>query len=676
MKVQEFCTNPNANTRLFVIDGINKFTTVRVTDKYYIPYFFYNNRDRVHWNNKPLHENVATQAAYLNEQTCLHVYEGTNHTPDIPAVRLGDFPNRSGCNSPVGRSTSADGYNDINLGTNCDFTFVHELFHSLGTMHEQTRPDRGQHSVQQWGAHDDTSWATQWIKGTSSIENFGFEYDFNSEMHYSFYDTVNGVRLPKVTDLFGHTVNNIVDANDPWLQAHGGDWTLSSIDKEILKRSYSCQAIEFPRNKIGTLSSGTFSIQGKLNDDDTWTTTFGTAPGFEGLAVGFVFADSESFNIHSLSTNECFKNDGTTKTACDLWQALADTDYQFKFKPINNAVVFYDENTNECYNQNWAVVACSMNNPPIVDSGFSNFDCPFDTNKYTYTFNGQTFIVIDAEDICATKNGYCSHVCSQTGQNPRTCSCPNGWELMDDQMTCQETNECDANPCPNNALCLNMYGAENVAEGYRCRCEWGKVLKNNECISIDDEVATIQWYRFKDDVENICLSFNGGIKMETCDAGNRNQYWQITEEGFVMSFAENKPCITVSAGDDANCEANLSGYTSQALYTGTGYCQDNRAREKFAWHSNGDFGTLRMSDPLCGTDKYCVFPYNNNQAPLMSTCDGSWVSRINWIREPVNTDVVLAFMTDVSEVAEYTETSFETQHSCTGDFERSYKYRA
>ena len=74
MVVQAFCQDSGAYNRLFVIDGIDKFNTVRVTDKYYIPYFFYNNRDRVHWNNKPLHENVATQAAYLNEQTCLHVY--------------------------------------------------------------------------------------------------------------------------------------------------------------------------------------------------------------------------------------------------------------------------------------------------------------------------------------------------------------------------------------------------------------------------------------------------------------------------------------------------------------------------------------------------------------------------------------------------------------------------
>jgi len=220
-----------------------------------------------------------------------------------------------------------------------------------------------------------------------------------------------------------------------------------------------------------------------------------------------------------------------------------------------------------------------------------------------------------------------------------------------------------------------MYGAENVAEGYRCRCEWGKVLKNNACISTSEEIQSIQWYRFKDDNEDMCLSFNGGIKMETCDAGNRNQYWQMTADGYVSGFADEKPCIDVSAGgDDSSCDANLSGYTSQALYTSTGDCQVNRARNKLAWFANGVFGSLRLSDPLCGSDKYCVFPYVNNQAPLLSTCDGPWQGRINWERESVNIDVILGFMVETSEVAEYTGTVFQTQHTCVGDFERPYKY--
>jgi len=82
---------------------------------------------------------------HMNKHLCVKFQyrEGLYANDGTEYIEIND--NNSGCNSPIGRNTS--GINKINLGTNCDYTFVHECGHSLGLLHEQQRQDRGKTMV-------------------------------------------------------------------------------------------------------------------------------------------------------------------------------------------------------------------------------------------------------------------------------------------------------------------------------------------------------------------------------------------------------------------------------------------------------------------------------------------------------------------------------------------------
>ena len=90
------------------------------------------------------------------------------------------FAHSSGCNSLLGR---AGGQQTINLGPNCDNAaiVVHELMHSLGFMHEQSRTGRNGFvdilldNVQRWAQPNFYE---------RSTDNMGLPYDYGSVMHY------------------------------------------------------------------------------------------------------------------------------------------------------------------------------------------------------------------------------------------------------------------------------------------------------------------------------------------------------------------------------------------------------------------------------------------------------------------------------------------------------------
>jgi len=93
------------------------------------------------------------------------------------------FTTGSGCSSPVGyRGT----YNSIRLASGCwrKGIIIHEMMHSLGFFHEQSRPDRDNYVRIIWGniprskQHNFKKYSTSVIKSGKS------KYDYLSVMHY------------------------------------------------------------------------------------------------------------------------------------------------------------------------------------------------------------------------------------------------------------------------------------------------------------------------------------------------------------------------------------------------------------------------------------------------------------------------------------------------------------
>ena len=72
-----------------------------------------------------------------------------NHDRRIPALEITcDGSDR--CNAEVGRQLHKE-YNSMNLCEDCDFSFTHEILHTLGVIHEHSRPDTDQFVMKHYG---------------------------------------------------------------------------------------------------------------------------------------------------------------------------------------------------------------------------------------------------------------------------------------------------------------------------------------------------------------------------------------------------------------------------------------------------------------------------------------------------------------------------------------------
>lgn len=65
--------------------------------------------------------------------------------------------------------------------------------------------------------------------------------------------------------------------------------------------------------------------------------------------------------------------------------------------------------------------------------------------------------------------------CTNTGQGSYTCKCPPGYTGVDCEV---KIKDCTANPCLNNATCLD------TIDGYKCECNYGWTGKHCETQTI------------------------------------------------------------------------------------------------------------------------------------------------------------------------------------------------
>lgn len=146
----------------------------------------------------------VTQAiAHWEANTNLRFVQRTTQTDFVRFFRPAD---PGTCNSQVGRQ---GGRQDINLGDLCSTgNAIHEIGHAVGLWHEQSRSDRDNAIIIQWG-----NIQTQPVDRTHNFRTYaargedGFNlgaHDFGSIMHYdSWAFTRNG--MPTITKLDGST---------------------------------------------------------------------------------------------------------------------------------------------------------------------------------------------------------------------------------------------------------------------------------------------------------------------------------------------------------------------------------------------------------------------------------------------------------------------------------------
>jgi len=117
--------------------------------------------------------------ADYHKYTCLR-FSKQSSKPSGPHIF---FTTGSGCSSPVGKSSYG---NSIRLARGCwrKGTIMHEIGHSIGFYHEQSRPDRDQHVEILWNNIKSANKHNFNKYKTDRIDSLGTAYDYDSMMHY------------------------------------------------------------------------------------------------------------------------------------------------------------------------------------------------------------------------------------------------------------------------------------------------------------------------------------------------------------------------------------------------------------------------------------------------------------------------------------------------------------
>ena len=133
----------------------------------------------------------------------------------------------TGCHSPVGMRS---GGNSISLGSGCHSkgTALHEIGHSLGLYHEQSRPDRGRYVRIHTQNLQNPRMAFN-FNIQRNINSLGTPYDLRSMMHYS--STAFAKRGTR-------TITTINRANQKLIDTYNRISGFSTIDKQQLNLMY------------------------------------------------------------------------------------------------------------------------------------------------------------------------------------------------------------------------------------------------------------------------------------------------------------------------------------------------------------------------------------------------------------------------------------------------------
>jgi len=169
--------------------GKNQFASIRAG------LWFTNGKPDINYYIDPiLSENFSASSAIkaaiadYHKYTCLKFIK-RNSKPSGPHIF---FTTGSGCSSPVGRERYG---NSIRLARGCwrKGTIMHEIGHSIGLFHEQSRPDRDRYVTIRYNEIIESAKYNFNKLSTSRIDSRGTPYDYDSMMHYgSKFFSANG----------------------------------------------------------------------------------------------------------------------------------------------------------------------------------------------------------------------------------------------------------------------------------------------------------------------------------------------------------------------------------------------------------------------------------------------------------------------------------------------------
>eukprot|EP00795_Rhopilema_esculentum_P010339 gene10339-19037_t len=122
-------------------------------------------------------EAIDAAIAEYHQKTCLRFVKRKNEQGYL------DFYMGSGCSSPVGYYGQRSG---ISLSDGCwhKGIVMHEIAHSLGFYHEQSRPDRDHYVIIHWENIKQNMRYNFHKQKASNIDSMSVPYDYRSIMHY------------------------------------------------------------------------------------------------------------------------------------------------------------------------------------------------------------------------------------------------------------------------------------------------------------------------------------------------------------------------------------------------------------------------------------------------------------------------------------------------------------
>merc|ERR1712048_223352 len=209
---------------------------------------------------------IAAAVADYHKHTCLK-FQKYSSKPSGPHIF---FTTGSGCSSPVGRRSYG---NSIRLARGCWYkgTVMHEIGHSIGLFHEQSRPDRDNYVTINWNNIVDRAKFNFNKLTTSRIDSRGTPYDYDSMMHYGSYFFSKNRQITIQT-------KNSEDQN-----RIGNRKGFSKIDIQQINKMYGCQGGSSGGNSGG--SGGNSGGSGSCVDTNT------NCPGWEKYCGNHSYVD-------------------------------------------------------------------------------------------------------------------------------------------------------------------------------------------------------------------------------------------------------------------------------------------------------------------------------------------------------------------------------------------------
>ena len=167
---------------------------------------------------------------HWEDRTCLRFPLQNNEADFVKYVKT-----QRTCSSNVGRIGLEQTIN-MDLERDCNFgTFVHEIGHTIGFWHEQSRPDRDSY-IRILYSNIDADWQQEFYKRLDSeVDSRSSVYDYGSVMHYSTSSGCSG-RGCQSMEVIDNALYRMQGS------PHIGDWTngLSSRDVDQTNNLYSC----------------------------------------------------------------------------------------------------------------------------------------------------------------------------------------------------------------------------------------------------------------------------------------------------------------------------------------------------------------------------------------------------------------------------------------------------